>query len=263
MMKSKSLVTILWVLVFVLGSYFLFSSFSNKENLALAESSNFLKNASFKVHQSLVDKYLKDLENLGVREESIFTGIDKGFNFADSLYQVDKISWKELEKNIPKSHFKISEKKWNSLTEKEKEMTMLDDIDAFIFKHRPVLNYVSGNEKVNQINKIWLYQSYIEIWKKRLYNISYWSIMYDKISIDVLGLRGNRIALIYKRNTNQYNYEKARKNIFSNKSDTTIFYPRFSAFSKDYRGKNKPYFKIEVKKGQRKDFAITPLNNEK
>jgi hypothetical protein len=210
--------------------------------------------------------YLEDLSPLhDARDIQLFSNIDKGFSLADSLYRTDKMEWELLHKHFPNSHFHISEKEWRSWTPKQKEINTIDENDVFIYEKRTALNYDSKKEEIKMLHKLWLYESYIEIWKRNLFNIGYWRIFFSKFHIGDTDLKGSKLALIYSNNSNtdEENYIKSGKNRFTNHKDTTILYPKFDAFSTDYKGENKPYFKIKVNKGQKYDFEITKLENEK
>ncbi len=267
MMRNKPILSYsLWFLVFILGSYFLLSLFKTKEIKALEESNIFLKDASFEVHNSLVEQYVEDLSPLvDARDIYLFSKIDTAFFFADSLYKVDEVTWKALHKRFPKYHSTISEKEWLNWTPEKKKESFIDEEIIFIYEKKTALNYQSKKEKIQKLHKLWLYQSYIEIWKKTLFRIGYQEILFDKFSVAEIDLEGSKIALIYgnERNTNEQNYIKNGKNRFSNQKDTTIFYPKFDAFATDYKGENKPHFKIEIKKRQKYNFEITELENEK
>jgi hypothetical protein len=266
-MKNKPILSlILWLSALVLGSYFLISSFKNNEIKAIEESSLFLKDASFEVNKSSVDMVLEDLSPLThVRDIYLFSSIDKGFSLADSLYRTDKIEWELLHKHFPNSHFEVSEEEWRSWTPKQKEENNIDENDVFIYEKRTALNYNSKKEEIKMLHKLWLYESYIEIWKKTLFSIGYQRIHFDRFHIADIDLRGSKLALIYSNtiHTSEQNYIKSGKSRFTNHKDTIIFYPKFDAFSTDYKGENKPYFKIKVRKGQKYNFEITKLENEK
>ncbi len=256
----------LWFLILVLGGYFLVSLFKTTKIKALEESNLFLKDASFQVHKSLVEQYLEDLSPLSdARDIYLFSKIDTAFFFADSLYKTDKMNWKTLHNRFPKYYSTVSEKEWLNWTPEKKKESFIEEEVIFIYEKKPVLNYQSKKESIQKLHKLWLYQSYIEIWKKTLFRIGYQEILFDKFSVADIDLKGSKLALIYSENikTSEHLFIKSGKNRFSNQKDTTIFYPKFDAFATDYKGENKSYFKIEIKKGQKYNFEITELENEK
>ena len=266
-MKNKLISSsILWFSVLSFGSYFLVSLSKINKPKALEESTIFLKNASFEVHNFLVKQYLEDLSPLtDARDIRLFSKIDTAFFVADSLYEIDRVFWKALNRRLPNYYTSVSEKEWLNFTVQQKEMSSTDEGLIFIYEKKPILNYKSKKESIQKLHKLWLYQSYIEIWKKTLFRFGYWRVDYDKFDMSVVNSRSSKLALIYSENKNASEelFIRSNKNKFSNEKDTTILFPKFDAFSTNYKGKNEPYFEIKIKKGQKYDFEINELKDEK